>query len=97
MWKNNPYIYLFQRMWQYAPSKKKLFLMLSFSGISKLIWLIEPWILGQIVNLLQIQGVEARSEIKYLLMAFTLITFFGRAFHGRSRIWEETIKFAVAE
>lgn len=44
---------LFSVLWEHTVHKKKFVLMLLFSFISKLLWFIEPWILGQLFNRIQ--------------------------------------------
>lgn len=93
----NPYRYLLKKMWYYAPSKRLVVWMFLFSIISKILWLIEPWILGNIINLVQIEWYDARNKIVWRLVSFASITFVFWLFHGISRVWEEKIKFDVAE
>ena len=81
----------------YAPSKKLVVWMFLFSIISKIIWLIEPWILGNIINLVQIEGYNAWNKIVWWLVSFAGVTFVFWLFHGVSRVREERIKFDVAQ
>lgn len=94
---NNPYVFMFKHMWKHAPNKKLLLSMLSFSGISKLLWLIEPWVFGKLINLIQTQWISSRHLIWKILLWLMFIHFFAWIFHGKSRVWEESIKFQVAE
>ena len=93
----NPYWYLLQKMRYYAPSKKLVVWMFLFSILSKIVRLIEPWILGNIINLVQIKWYDAWNEILWRLFFFASVTFVFRLFHGVSRVREERIKFDVAE
>lgn len=93
----NPYIHLIRAMWHYAPDKKLFFLMFSFSIIARVIRVAEPYVFWKIINLIQLEGKEARTKILWLLIFFTSMTFFNRCFHGISRVREEKIKFQVAE
>lgn len=97
MRKNNPYIYLFRKMRANAPSKKLLILMLSFSAISKILWLLEPLVMGKLINVVQLQWFEGRPLIRKILLGLVLLQLIAWIFHGNSRLREEKIQFGVAE
>ncbi|USN55547.1 MAG: ABC transporter ATP-binding protein [Candidatus Peribacteria bacterium] len=95
--KKNPYWYLFLHLWKYAPSKKLVTWMLVFSFVSKILWLLSPWIIGNIINLLQLYGYAARDSIVLRLVAYAVIAVGGRVFHGFSRVREQKNQFDVAQ
>ena len=94
--KTNPYIYLLKKMWHYAPDKKLVVWMFLFSVISKLLRLLEPRVLGNIINMIQLEWFAAWWKIVRWLVWLGSITVFFWIFHGTSRVWEEKIKFDVA-
>ncbi len=71
--------------------------MLFVSAIAKIIWMSEPYVFGQVINAIQLEGKAGWTKIVWLLIIFSSITFFAWIFHGVSRVWEEKIKFQVAE
>jgi len=93
----NPYIHLIRAMWHYAPDKKLFFWMFTFSILGRIIWVAEPYVFWKIINLIQLEGKEWRTQILRLLIFFTSMTFFQWCFHGIARIREEKIKFQVTE
>lgn len=80
-----------------APSKSMLVLLLSMSGIARLLWLVEPWVIGQLINLIQLEGATAWPTIQLYLWGLVFVHLLAWLFHGRSRIREEDMKFQVAE
>lgn len=81
----------------YAPSKKMVVKVMSFLFISKLIWLLEPYVLWKMINLVQLGWRDARTSILWLLLLYGGLNFFWWVFHGTWRVREETMKFRVAE
>ncbi len=95
--KDTPYIFMFRKMRNYAPKKGMVVIILIFSVISKLLRLIEPWLLGQIVNEIQINWAEWWGQIRVYLFSFVWVSLLARVFHGLSRVWEERMKFDISE
>lgn len=97
LFKNNPYSKLFASLRRYTHSKSLLVIMLIFSLISKIIRLLEPFIFGKMINIIQAQWASGRWELKWWIVAFICINPVFWLFHGFSRIRENTIKFHVGK
>ncbi len=88
--KNEPVIFMFQKMWKYSDSKK---LILLFSGlflISNILLLVFPLIFEAILNEIQHNGVTANNiNLLYLYIAsFIGLSVLFWIFHGPARVLE---------
>jgi len=89
--KQEPFIFLFRKMWQFTGGrKKKLILAITLLVLSNIVALIDPLILAALLNEVQSNGIGAHN-IKYLLMVISLpfLTTLGYwLFHGIGRVME---------
>ncbi len=95
--KSNPYVFLFKKMVQYVPQIRTVYQVMWCLLTSKLIWLIEPYVLWKMINYVQLEWLDARSTIVFLILLYGSLNFFGWIFHGVWRVWEEEMKFHVAQ
>lgn len=89
--KNNPIFFVFAKLWQYSTGNKKnvvSFVLLSMCG--QVIWLLEPVIVAQVLNKIQLKGVNAETlpTLALYLASFIAIQIGAWAFHGPSRVKE---------
>lgn len=95
---NNPLIYLFQKMWQYAgENRRKVVLYVSLFIFANLISVLEPLIVGLFLNTIQLEGVH-QSNLPHLLQILSLFIVLELAFwifHGPARIIENRNAFVV--
>lgn len=97
MLSQNPYIKLFKIFWKYSPNKKIVIFFITFTIISKVISLIWPYILGLILNYIQIEGAESWGKIQKLLLLFFILQIISWIFHWTSRIFENINRFKIEE
>jgi ABC-type multidrug transport system fused ATPase/permease subunit len=89
--KNEPIIFLFRKMWQFAGErKKKIILSTAFFVISNIIDLLNPLVLAVLLNEIQTNGIND-TNIRYLMLImivpFVIMLSFW-FFHGFGRILE---------
>ena len=95
---NHPIIILLRFTWRYAKGRRLIFISyITFSIIAHAILLLEPALIGKMLNVIQQGGdpdVLLVQIFKYLLIIFA-IPFVFWIFHGISRIWERKTAFYI--
>jgi ABC-type multidrug transport system fused ATPase/permease subunit len=92
----NAYFDMFAASWRYAKGEKKqivLFMVLSVIGHA--LWLFGPYLLGQVVNALQMGGEEMLSRLMLLFGLYAAAQIAGWMLHGPSRIIERQVAFRI--
>lgn len=94
----NPLIYLFRKMWQYADgNRRNVVLYVTLSVFANLLMALEPVIVGIFLNTLQLEGVRRESlpHLFFLLGLLPILEVGFWAMHGTSRITENRNAFFV--
>jgi ABC-type multidrug transport system fused ATPase/permease subunit len=93
-----PVVFMIGRMWRFSEDlKPRIVLMWLLSVMGHLIWMLPPFIIGLILNEIQINSVTSEN-IQYILLLFTSIFIVGNVgwtFHGPSRVMERSIGYKV--
>jgi ATP-binding cassette subfamily B protein len=95
---NNPLFFLFCRLWRYTKNRHAVVLLaVSFSVLANGIYLLQPLVVGELLNTIQEQGITADNFwfLTLLLSAFVGTSFGFWLFHGPSRVWELRNAFFV--
>lgn len=97
MFSKNPLFNLFCLAWHYSfDNKKRFVLVLIFSVLSNIIWLLEPIVIGRIFNTIQLTKDNNQVHLvawgMFWLIAITVI---GWLFHGLSRVMENENAFLI--
>lgn len=88
---HNPVISLFKSLWTFSKGKRHLlFIFIFLSIIAQSIMLLEPLIIGKILNIVQEEGITqgSLSSITWLLFSIIGLYIGFWAFHGPSRLIE---------
>lgn len=95
---SNPAIYLICVAWRYVTSQKwRCITYVILSATALLISLLEPWVIGKVLNAIQTPGTPGEvlySLALYLIIFFLLSPLFW-ALHGPSRIMEREVAFHI--
>lgn len=96
--KQEPFTFLFRKMWQFSASKHHLIILYSIMFvIANIISLLEPVIFAKLLNEIQLRGIT-NININYLLMLcglFVMTTIGFWFFHGIARVIEVRNAFSV--
>ena len=94
----NPAVYLTNKMWKYAQgNRRNVVLYFSLFTIGNLIWALQPLVIAKILNIIQEQGLGARSfpSLFSFLAVLVLVDLGFWVFHGPARIIENRNAFLV--
>ncbi|HYF10499.1 MAG TPA: ABC transporter ATP-binding protein, partial [Candidatus Paceibacterota bacterium] len=96
--RNNPLVYLFLKMWQYAEGNRpRVVLYISLFVVANSLWALEPLVIGKVLNTIQVQGIH-EGNLWYLLGwlgLFMLLELLFWCFHGPARVVETLNAFIV--
>ncbi len=95
---NNPIIYLARKMWHYsAGNQNAVVLYIALFVTANLVGLLEPLLIGKMLNIVQLQGVNQDNLVTLLLYPGLLIGLhmIVWACHGPARVLETTNAFLV--
>ncbi len=95
--RDNPIVSMVSEAWRYSDKKWVVFLFLTLSGIAQLIMLLQPLIIGKVLNIIQESGVTQETITPILLYVLAILAiFFGFwIFHGPARVLERKNAFFV--
>lgn len=95
---DNPLFFLAKRLWRFTPNRHFMVLVaVSFSVLANGIYLLQPLVVGELLNSIQEQGISADNfwHLTLLLSAFVGTSFGFWVFHGPARVWELRNAFFV--
>jgi ATP-binding cassette subfamily B protein len=95
---NNPLVYLFKKMWEYANNNRRSFVLyLGLFVMANIIASLEPLIIGKVLNTIQEDGVREENIriILGFLGLFVLQELIFWCFHGIARVMENKNAFIV--
>jgi ABC-type multidrug transport system fused ATPase/permease subunit len=93
---SNPLIYLWRMLWRYSEGNRvRVVVYTVMSAASIIVWMLEPLIVGFLLNEMQENGISAANldTVLMFVAAFFVIEFVGWALHGPSRIMESENAF----
>lgn len=95
---NNPIVFLLKKMWEYSKGNRKaVVLYMVLSALANIVGLIQPVIIGVVLNNIQNNGLDS-GNIGTIILYLSSIIFFSLlfwAFHGPSRVIERNNAFMV--
>ena len=94
----NPLAYLFRYMWRFSEGRRRIFVLFTIMFfIANAISLLEPLVIGRVLNIIQEQGVtqETISQIIFTLALIVVIELSFWLFHGLGRVMEKKHAFYV--
>lgn len=74
---------------KWVPNKKLYFLAMLFSILAKIIWLLVPYFIGQMINVVQIWWWEMWNDLLPWIIMLIVTPFVARWFHGPARVREQ--------
>ncbi|MDD2487612.1 MAG: ABC transporter ATP-binding protein [Candidatus Gracilibacteria bacterium] len=94
----NPYINLIMNSYRFAKDKRKYFVLcIIFFVIANAIYLLQPFLFGQLLNIIQKGGPDMFHDFTVMLLLYSVIPFFFWIFHGNGRIMERLTAFHISK
>jgi len=90
------YFYMVKAAWRFSYEQRwQMTLFYSLSIISNIIYMMQPYIVGQFINALQAGGDDLLDNVMYYLGLYALIYIAFWIFHGPSRVIENCLAFNI--
>ena len=93
----NPYVVMFALYRKHLANKKKAILFFVLQFMSRILWLISPYIFAQMLNVIQKWGQDMIMQILPYALIMLFFPFIEWALHGPARVMERQLAFEVTQ